>query len=39
MERYALDSIGITWTFDEANLTGNVKAALRALSNPLPIVS
>jgi hypothetical protein len=39
MERYTLDGIGVTWTFDEANLTGNVKAALRALSNPLPIVS
>lgn len=39
MERYTLDSIGVTWTFDEASLKGSVKAALRALSNPLPVIS
>jgi hypothetical protein len=38
MERYTLDSIGGTWTLDEDGMTRSVKAALRALSNALPIV-
>jgi hypothetical protein len=38
MERHTLDRIGVTWTLDEESMTRSVKAALRVLSNPLPIV-